>query len=736
MKNKGFTLVELLAVIGILVVLLLIAVPTYQNVRKNINESVYQTKLQKVLSSAEAHAEETGVFVVDIKTLIQNGSLEADNESGNYIDPRTNRNVVCDIINVIYENSQFYGELSANETCYTEEELESLYGLVDLKLYQDDTELKEVDGWVKGSNIEVKYQLREKYKSYESFIEEIKWSGEVDKSCTKDNLYDCQRYSIPTGEIKSLNVTLELKFKKDGITFTAKVKKMVQIDNQAPYVVKDSITKRQEVSSQQKQKVEFDLSDGEGSGIEEYAIVVENKCDGQEFEDKKKMASETHVTEFLDNGSYYLCVADKVGNRTREATSFTVTNIDTTKPMMKSFTAKSKSETYHSLAVRLNIDVSDDRSTTELKMCISNSGYLKNCSWEPFVSGKDWTINGSLDGKKRVVYISVQDASGNVVEQTTEYQPYKECDILAENKDSFSNCSAACGGGTQTKSYDAKDFFTGGSCGMKTERKVCNTVDCCSAKKISGYGNWKSCSKTCGGGIRYRDVYYVSDYNGQACKTVVNGNSEACNTHGCTQYRYRDILKATESIKSKDASIMTFYQCRCTQGVPTGYYNTDLCLNTGCQSYMTKPATGCNPKKYISSYDYVCSKYSTTQLPSTCTMYEFSCGTKNGVFSCGYTDKCIMWNHPAPIKSCVKMDKVPKYSDQYPQCSTNKIEYCKGDYSFGYDPSHPKRKCVTTVYSCPSGYTLSGTSCYGPWSNWSYNKVAASAFREVETKEG
>ena len=40
--KKGFTLVELLSVLGIMALLLLIAVPTYLSVSNNIKENLYE----------------------------------------------------------------------------------------------------------------------------------------------------------------------------------------------------------------------------------------------------------------------------------------------------------------------------------------------------------------------------------------------------------------------------------------------------------------------------------------------------------------------------------------------------------------------------------------------------------------------------------------------------------------------------------------------------------------------
>lgn len=724
MKNRGFTLVELMAVITILTILLLIAVPTYQVIRSNINESVYYTKIEKVRSSATTYAEETGLFVFDIKTLIENGKLEADNEIGEYKDPRNNRNMACDILNMTFDNSQYSGEISESDYCYTKEELNNLYGMVEFILYQENREITETNGWIRGNYIEIGYRFKDKYKDYAAFVEEISWNGEESKSCTKEKIADCNRYVVETGEIKILTVTLNLKISKDGILFETKIEKVVRIDNQVPYVIKHSIVQNNNVNTQGHHKVDFNLSDGEGSGIASYAVITGTNCNSEEYEEKKITTNETHGTEYLANGTYYLCVTDKVGNRTpaiNEDNTFTVSTVDVTKPIIKKFDVKSIIDGYHDLNVRLSIEVTDDRPTTELKMCISNADYLNNCSWEPYASGKNWTLNGSLDGGNRIIYLSVQDASGNIAKRTTEYKPYQECEKLAESNVDWSACSKTCGGGTQTRTYDAKDFFTGASCGNKTESQSCNARDCCSSTKIGSYGTWSACSKTCGRGVRYRDVNYVSTYNGQSCETVLNGSSEDCNTKSCIEYRYRDISSPTSVQKSASPQSETRRAC------DIGYY----CISYNAASLCTKCEGECVP---IYTSTNKCNNWITIMGKKTCIGYEMK-----------MENKCH--------------EKSP-YVVGCPNCNRGELKYLgsneKDARAYGYNLRNFKAddgtsgfghrmkavcgkeegwySCLYSESVCPAGATMTNNKCYGAWSNWSSTPVAASSTREVQTR--
>ena len=66
MKNKGFTLVELLAVLVILGLLITLAVPNILGVSKNVKEKSYQTKIDIIENAAITYTSDT------VKKSLQN----------------------------------------------------------------------------------------------------------------------------------------------------------------------------------------------------------------------------------------------------------------------------------------------------------------------------------------------------------------------------------------------------------------------------------------------------------------------------------------------------------------------------------------------------------------------------------------------------------------------------------------------------------------------------------------
>ncbi len=105
MKNKkGFTLVELLAVIVLLGVLIAIAVPSVLGISKKIKENMYDAKLKTIEVAAEAWADDNkskcdSLKTMSISQLIGEGYLKADDKSGNILNPKDNVKIQNDSIN-------------------------------------------------------------------------------------------------------------------------------------------------------------------------------------------------------------------------------------------------------------------------------------------------------------------------------------------------------------------------------------------------------------------------------------------------------------------------------------------------------------------------------------------------------------------------------------------------------------------------------------------------------------
>ena len=101
----------------------------------------------------------------------------------------------------------------------------------------------------------------------------------------------------------------------------------------------------------------------------------------------------------------------------------------------------------------------------------------------------------------------------------------------------WSICSKSCGSGMQNRKREKETKEKhGGSCeGDSKEDIVCNTQACPQACQWGKWGSWNSCSKTCGDGKKARNrKKTVVEKNGGKC----NGNSneeDNCNTNNCPE---------------------------------------------------------------------------------------------------------------------------------------------------------------------------------------------------------
>lgn len=475
--KKGFTLVELLSVLGIMALLLLIAVPTYLTVSNNIKENMYESKVKELLAKGESYAEDTNNYAFSVNRLLEEGKISPDDESGAIYDPRDKRKMNCDLIEVSYQNNQMESNLIPQSECLSDEEISSRYGLLKLVLKGNVNEKVEPDTWTNDSEVSVSYEINDKYKDIIEDITGLTWAGAEEKSCTKENIHDCDIYKVSTTTSASLTVRLVANIKLKDTTVTNNYVTAVYMDTEAPVLKQDSILVNNDVETNANKKVTFELIDNYGSGVASYALVTTKSCNNASYKD----ASDGTQTEYLDEQVYYVCAKDKVGNEKGyfdEGYQIDVKNVDKDK-LKASLSITSRDTRYHSKDVKLTITT--NKNASDLEMCVSQTNFLQDCSFETYSETKNITLNGDYDGSAKTVYVTVKDKAGNLVHTKANYTLYKYCSRLGswQVTSNTKNSCPSCGTAYYNISYRQNDYyFTAHQCNTKQEGHSCGLKSC------------------------------------------------------------------------------------------------------------------------------------------------------------------------------------------------------------------------------------------------------------------
>ena len=237
----------------------------------------------------------------------------------------------------------------------------------------------EPDTWTNDSEVSVSYEINDKYKDIIEDITGLTWAGAEEKSCTKENIHDCDIYKVSTTTSASLTVRLVANIKLKDTTVTNNYVAAVYMDTEAPVLKQDSILVNNDVETNANKKVTFELSDNYGSGVASYALVTTKSCNNASYKD----ASDGTQTEYLDEQVYYVCAKDKVGNEKGyfdEGYQIDVKNVDKDK-LKASLSITSKDTRYHSKDVKLTITTNKNASDLQcvfLKLIIYKIVLLKN----------------------------------------------------------------------------------------------------------------------------------------------------------------------------------------------------------------------------------------------------------------------------------------------------------------------------------------------------------------------
>ncbi len=340
MKSKGFTLVELLAVIVIIALLSVSAISGYNTMVRNGKEKALETKVQTIENAALKFAKESNVnkkTTISVNKLVVLGYLQADesNDQGLSLinNPLTSENMICNLIDITIKDNEVrvkYRAEQKNCSLSNEEDNTSKINVYAYCLNKSDKYLaienNEVE-WVNCPTVVIRTNpARDINKNnIESVTFDNQGTSKIGKDKrfaesnvtainTYDNLFAVESLDnvITTGDV---GITYTM---KDGKVYYRHV--LVRIDREVPtasYVLTNDLNQRDNLE----RKVTLYVDDGNGSGANGYILTGPDT--NKNVDDKYK----DNIN--LKSGDYAIVPKDKVGNNGKPIT-FKVSNIPET----------------------------------------------------------------------------------------------------------------------------------------------------------------------------------------------------------------------------------------------------------------------------------------------------------------------------------------------------------------------------------------------------------------------
>lgn len=292
MKNRGFTLVELIAVIAILAVILLLSLGVFTTVQQSVLDSQYNNLIIDIEAKAEDYARDIGttdILYINVDFLIKNGYIQADDD--NYIyDPRDNSVMNCYKIHIMFADGQYTADfledendLNEDNTCNTKE---LITGEIDILCNGG----KCSNDWV-GNDITLTLSSKDSSEILNSTVE---WTSLLGTYVIQGPGEEKKLEIIPETVLDTIySVTVKI---NDKVYYT---NKNIKIDKEGPSLIENTI------SIGSNQKLSIDASDLSGSGITGIALA-NGSCD-----DVTYSMEDIPIT---SSGKYTLCMQDAVGN--------------------------------------------------------------------------------------------------------------------------------------------------------------------------------------------------------------------------------------------------------------------------------------------------------------------------------------------------------------------------------------------------------------------------------------
>ena len=442
-NNKGFTLVEVIAVIVILAIIVILGVGIYTNVYESQKEKTYENKVSMIELSAEKWAVEANIsrnMTITVNRLVESSYFQADDfDTTNKVyvvnDPRDNASMLCNTIDISIDNGEVVAKLNDVENCDLKDE-ETDRAKVQIAAYEYDTSTNKVTKILKSKDsilttipwtkkaVLLAVEPQSEYSSYKRVM--FSSNGVSKEKMVSNNIMKLSNIKVGSSvnidsyaNLYLVDVNLFLKAVYNVAVDVNNVgiksnELTVQIDKEAPtsnIINENGWTKG-------KKTITLRGTDGAGSGLKGFYVTTIGSGYSPKAADFKASTYEKKV-DITTEGTYYAYAEDNVGNISKTGVKFDVINIDATPPTCSiTVTGKLGTNSWYTGDVSFNLNYADSQSGVKTHTISANA--LTTDRKEYKVTGSVTDNVGNVcntevvvkrDATKPSISVSVSDAT-------------------------------------------------------------------------------------------------------------------------------------------------------------------------------------------------------------------------------------------------------------------------------------------------------------------------------------